>query len=159
MEPGGKTRRIGIDVSARYQFASWLFADFDINYTKARSVGEPRGKNYVALVPSFTSIGGLSVKLKNDFSGSVRYRLIDDRPANEFNTVKAKGYFVTDMALTYTLKKFEFFVTVENIFNQEWQEAQFDTESRLQFESQPVSEIHFTPGSPRFLKAGICFKF
>ena len=35
----------------------------------------------------------------------------------------------------------------------EWNEAQFDTESRLQDELLPVSELHFTPGVPFFAKA------
>jgi hypothetical protein len=48
---------------------------------------------------------------------------------------------------------------VENLFDQEWREAQFDTESRLSGESEPVSEIHFTPGVPFFMKAGFTFKF
>jgi outer membrane receptor protein involved in Fe transport len=159
VEPGGKTRRMGIDVSARYQFTSWLFADLDMNYTKARAIGEAKGENFVPLAPSFTSIGGLSAQMKNGFSGSLHYRFMSDRPANETNAVKAQGYFITDMTASYALKKFEFTISVENIFNHEWREAQFDTESRLRFEPQPVSEIHYTPGSPRFLKAGINFKF
>ena len=56
-------------------------------------------------------------------------------------------------------KKFELTFSVENVFNQEWREAQFDTESRLQFEPRPVSEIHYTPGTPTFLKAAINLKF
>ena len=159
VEPSGKTRRTGIDISARYQFASWLFADLDINYTKARAIGETKGEDYVPLAPSFTSIGGVSAKMKKGFSGAIRYRFMANRPANEINSVKAKGYLMTDLAIGYALKKFEFNISAENIFNQEWREAQFDTESRLQFEPQPVSGIHYTPGSPRFLKAGICFRF
>ncbi len=159
VEPGGKTRRMGVDVSARYQFTSWLFGDVDLNYTKARSIGVAKGENYVPLAPAFTSIGGLSAKMKNGFSGSVRYRFMEDRPANETYTVKAQGYFITDIILSYAWKKFEFTVTAENLFNREWKEAQFDTESRLQAEPTPVSEIHYTPATPRFLKAGISFKF
>ena len=159
VEPSGKTRRIGMDVSARYQFASWLFADLDINYTKARAISKAKEKNYVPLAPSFTSIGGLSAKMKKGFSGSIRYRFMCDRPANEMNSVRAEGYFITDLTIGYALKEFEFNISVENIFNQEWREAQFDTESRLQFEPQPVSGIHYTPGSPRFLKAGIFVRF
>jgi len=159
VEPGGKTRRMGIDVSARYQFTPWLFGDLDLNYTKARAIGAAKGESYIPLAPSFTSIGGVSAKMKNGFSGSLRYRFMDHRPANESNTIKAKGYFITDMTFAYTWKKFEWIVSVENIFNLEWREAQFETESRLQFEPQPVSELHYTPGSPRFLKAGIGFKF
>jgi outer membrane cobalamin receptor len=159
VEPGGKTRRMGIDLSARYQFTSWLFADIDLNYTKARTINAAKGENYVPLAPAFTSIGGLSVKMKNGFSGSLRYRFMDDRPGNEMNTVQATGYFITDMALSFARKKLEFTISAENIFDHKWKEAQFDAETRLQFEASPVSEIHYTPGTPRFLKAGISFKF
>jgi len=159
VEPGGKTKRMGIDISARYQFTSWLYADLDLNYTKARSINAAKGEDYIPLAPAFTSIGGLSAKMKNGFSGSLRYRFMDHRPANEFNSVKAQGYFITDMLFAYSLKKIEFTISAENVFNCKWREAQFDTESRLRFEPQPVSEIHYTSGTPRFLKAGISVKF
>jgi len=159
VEPGGKTKRVGIDVSARYQFNSWLYGDLDLNYTKARTIAAAKGENYIPLAPSFTSIGGLSAKMKNGFSGSLRYRFMDQRPANEFNTVKAQGYFITDLLLTYNWKKIELTISTENIFNCKWREAQFDTESRLQFEPQPISEILYASGTPRYLKGGISFKF
>jgi len=159
IEPSGKTRRVGVDLSARYQFASWLFADLDLNLTKARAIEETKGEDYVPLAPSFTSIGGLTAKMKNGISGSLRYRFIGDRPADETNTIKAKGYFISDILLSYQLKKIEFSLSAENIFNKKWNEAQFNTESRLQFEPNPVSEIHFTPGTPRFIKASVAFRF
>ncbi|MBC7873870.1 MAG: TonB-dependent receptor, partial [Ferruginibacter sp.] len=159
VEPGGKTRRAGIDVSARYQFAKWLFGDVDINFTRARAIGEPKGEDYVPLAPSFTSIGGVTAKFKKSFSGSLRYRFIDDRPANETYAVTAKGYLITDAVLSFQWEKWEFRTSVENIFNSKWREAQFDTESRLQLEPAPVTEIHYTPGTPRFLKAGISLTF
>ena len=159
VEPSGKTRRMGIDISARYQVNSWLYTDVDLNLTKARAIGENKGEDYVSLSPSVTSIGGLSAKLKNGFSGSLRYRFIDDRPANETYSITAEGYFLTDAVLRYRLKKFEMTASVENIFNKKWKEAQFDTKSRLQSEPGPVSEIHYTPGAPLFLKLGIQFDF
>ncbi len=159
VEPSGKTRRIGIDVSARYQFNKWLFADVDINMTRPRSIGESKGEDYVPLAPSFTSIGGLTAKTKNGFSGSLRYRFIGDRPANETNSVEAEGYVIADAVIGYQWKNWELKVSAENILNTKWREAQFDTESRLQFEQASVSEIHYTPGTPRFLKAGINFHF
>jgi hypothetical protein len=48
---------------------------------------------------------------------------------------------------------------VENLFNVEWNEAQFDTLSRLKHETEAVSEIHFTPGTPLFIRAGVGYKF
>ncbi|HEX2627402.1 MAG TPA: TonB-dependent receptor [Chitinophagaceae bacterium] len=158
VEPSGKTRRVGIDLSARYQLRKWLYADLDLNFTSARAIGEAKGEDYVPLAPAFTSIGGLTAKAGH-FSGSLRYRFIDDRPANEDNSVRAKGYFIADAVMNYKWKKIEFFVSMENILNRKWNEAQFDTESRLQFEANPVSEIHFTPGTPRFIKGGVSFNF
>ncbi len=58
VEPSGKTKRIGIDLSARYQFNNWLFADANLNIAKPRSVEEPKGENYIPLAPTFTSTGG-----------------------------------------------------------------------------------------------------
>lgn len=159
VEPSGKTRRIGTDISARYQFNKWLFGDIDINLTRARAIEEAKGEDYVPLAPSLTSIGGLTAKTKNGFSGSLRYRFINSRPANETNTVRAEGYLLVDVTAAYRFKKFDFTLSVENLLNRDWREAQFDTESRLSFEANPVSEIHYTPGIPRFLKAGVAFHF
>ena len=44
-------------------------------------------------------------------------------------------------------------------FTHPWNEAQFDTESRLFHETEPVSEIHFTHGNPLNLQDGISFQF
>ncbi len=148
IEPSGKTKRVGIDVSARYQFNSWLFADIDLNFTKPRSTEAAQGENYIPLAPLATSVGGLSFKKSNGFNGSLRYRFMGDRPANENNSTIAKGYFITDAVLNYTKSAYSIGISAENIFDQQWNETQFNTESRLTNEAQPVSEIHFTPGTP-----------
>jgi outer membrane receptor protein involved in Fe transport len=75
-----------------------------------------------------------------------------NRPASEQYSVTAQGYFILDATLRYTQPKWEVGMTIQNFLNTKWKETQFDTESKLQYESQSVSEIHFTPGSPFFLK-------
>jgi hypothetical protein len=159
VEPSGKTRRIGIDLSARYQINSWLFADANINLAKPRSIEAAKGENYIPLAPTFTSTGGLNWQLKNGWNGSLRYRYMHDRAANENNSVIAKGYAVTDLSINYTKKKYELGIAVENLFNVKWNETQFDTESRLQHEPAPVSEIHFTPGTPFFARMKLAVFF
>ncbi len=159
MEPSGKTRRKGVDLSVRYQVLDWLYLDTDVNLTDPRAKGEPEGRSHIPLAPTFTSIGGLSAKLPNGVSASLRYRYMGNRPANEDNSVAATGYFLMDAVVKYTRPAYELSFTSENILNREWKEAQFDTESRLQNEAVPVSEIHFTPGTPFFFKAGISFFF
>ena len=52
-----------------------------------------------------------------------------------------------------------FGVTVENLFNTKWNETQFATESQLQNETESVEEIHFTPGTPFFLKGKVTYSF
>ena len=159
VEPGGKSRRLGIDLSARYQPVKWLFFDMDANYSNGRAVEEMKGKNYLPLAPVFTSIGGITYKNNKGINAGVRYRYMSDRPANEDNSVIAKGYFVTDAIVSYERKKFETGISIQNLFDVRWKETQFDTESKLQNETVPVSEIHFTPGTPFFFKTHISFFF
>ncbi len=159
VEPSGKTRRYGVDFSARYQLTKWLFVDTDVNYTVPRSKENIEGNNFIPLAPTFTSIGGLTTKFNNGLNASIRYRKIGDRPANEDNSVIARGYFVLDGGLTYTQKKYELGLTFENLLNVDWNEAQFDTRTRLFDETEPVSELHFTPGTPFFIKGSIAFFF
>lgn len=159
VEPSGKTRRFGLDLSLRYQPVPKLFFDVDLNYARARGVDDPIGQNYLPLAPAFTTTGGMTYKSQKHFSASLRYRYMADRPANEDYSVVAKGYFLSDLFLNYTKKKYEIGMTIQNLFDARWKETQFDTESRLQNEPVPVSEIHFIPGTPFFLKAMLTFFF
>lgn len=151
-EPSGKTRRHGIDLLARYQISNNLFGNINANFTKPRAIGEPKGADYIPLAPAFTSSGGVFYKKKTGINGGLSYRYIKDRPANEHNSIVAKGYFLLDGTINYTRPKYEIGLAVENIFNIDWNEAQFATESRLMNEPQPVNELHYTPGVPFFAR-------
>ncbi len=159
VEPSGRTQRFGVDFGVRYQLTDWLYANTDINYAYARSVDAPNGEDFIPLAPDLTSAGGLSFKDLGHFSGGVSYRYIKDRPANEDNSIEAEGYFVTDLNLNYNYKNWTLGVVVENLLDTEWNETQFATESRLFNEAAPVEEIHFTPGTPFFMRAKLSVRF
>lgn len=159
VEPGGQTRRYGLDLSARYELVNNLFADVDISLAKARTLAVPVRESYLPLSPAFTSIGGLTYRKASGWNGSLRYRYMHDRPANENNSVEAKGYFIADAAINYLTKKWEAGIAIQNLFNTKWKETQFDTESRLKNEPDPVSEIHFTPGTPFFARLSLTWLF
>lgn len=159
VEPSGRTRRYGLDLGARCQINKWLFFDTDATITNARSIDDPNGENFIPLAPDFTLTGGLSINNLNSFSGGLRFRYLDDRPANEDNSINAIGYVVTDLNANYTLKNITLGIAVENLFDTEWNETQFATASRLQNEAQPVEEIHFTPGTPFFAKVTMTYTF
>ncbi|WP_426063135.1 TonB-dependent receptor [Flavobacterium sp. DSP2-3-1] len=157
VEPSGQSRRMGAELGLRYQLNDWLYFDTDANYTYARSIDESKGQDYIPLAPDFTTTGGLSFQKINGFSGGIRSRYLKSRPANEDNSIVAKGYFVSDVNVNYQYKNLNFGVAVENIFNTEWNETQFATESRLQDETKSVEEIHLTPGTPFFIKGKITY--
>jgi hypothetical protein len=161
VEPSGKTRRNGMDLSVRYQLNDWLFLNADANYTMARSIENPQnteGANFIPLAPDFTATGGLSFQ-KKGWAGSYKFRLMKNRPANEDNSIVAKGYVVQDANINYQWKNLNIGFVAENIFNTAWNETQFATKTRLKNETEPVEEIHFTPGVPFFLKGVVSYRF
>lgn len=159
VEPSGKTSRRGVDILARYQFSKFLFANANVNVTKARAIGEIKGQNYIPLAPAFTSTGGIFYKRKEGLNGGIAYRFIKSRPANKDNSIIAKGYFLLDGSINYTKQKFETGLAIENLLNQKWNEAQFATESRLINEPAPVAELNYTPGMPFFIRAKLAVFF
>ncbi|CAG5067985.1 hypothetical protein DYBT9623_00713 [Dyadobacter sp. CECT 9623] len=159
IEPSGKSKRQGLDLSVRYQLTKSLYADVDLSTAKPRAIGETEGMNYLPLAPVFTSTGGLSLQMQNGISGSLRYRYLANRAANEDNSIVAKGYFVGDMQLNYAKKNYNLGLSVQNLLNTKWKETQFATLSRLKNETEPVEEIHFTPGTPFFAKLSLTLFF
>jgi outer membrane receptor for Fe3+-dicitrate len=159
VEPSGKTRRYGLDLSLRYQALEWLFINSDINYAIARSVEEEEGNDYIPLAPDFTLTSGIQVLHPSGISGGLHLRMINDRPANEDYSIVAESYTVVDMNVNYKWNRYQFGVQIQNLLNTEWNETQFATESQLFSESEATEEIHFTPGTPFFLKGSFQFSF
>lgn len=159
VEPSGKTRRQGIDFGMRYQLSDRFFLNADLNYTHARSTEDEAGQNRIPLAPELTSIGGISYQAPNGLNASLRYRYIKDRSANEDNSIIAEGYFIVDANANYRIGNLTFGVNIENLFDQEWNEAQFATESKLRDEPESVEEIHFTPGVPFFVRGNVRYSF
>lgn len=157
-EPSGRTRRQGIDIEARVNPFPWLGLGVDATISRGRSVDDPEGANFIPLAPNFT-LSGNAVARFGALSTAARLRMVGDRPANAENTVRAKGYGIVDLSASYRLGAFEFYANVENLLNAEWNEAQFDTESRLRNEAVPVQELHFTPGTTRSVRGGVAVRF
>ncbi|HMT28747.1 MAG TPA: TonB-dependent receptor [Bacteroidia bacterium] len=163
-ESKGPSRRLGIDLSARLQLTRWLFCDLDLNIANNYFIDKLYGVKLsnefnIPLAPTFTSAGGLTARVGNTLSASLRYRPLAERPANETNTITARPYTVFDFTMNYAQNNFLIGVIVENLLNTEWNEAQFNTESRLFDEIESVEEIHFTPGTPFVARLTLGYKF
>ncbi|MVT10476.1 TonB-dependent receptor [Chitinophaga tropicalis] len=159
VEPSGKTTRKGVDIGARYQLGKWIFINGDLTYTHARANDAAKGENYIPLAPKITATGGISIKHPSGVSAGINSRYLGHRPANEDNSIVAKGYCVTDANVNYQWDHLSIGLITENIFNTAWNETQFATESRLKNEAAPVEEIHFTPGTPFNIRGVLRYNF
>ena len=159
VEPGEKTVRKGIDIGIRYQIGEHLFIYSDANYAHARNIEQQEGANFIALAPVFTHTGGINYQSNKKWQAGLKYRHIADRPANEDISIVANGYTVADANFNLHFKSWSVGFELNNIFNTEWNETQFATESRLQNEPAYVEEIHFTPGFPRAFRAKLSWVF
>ena len=159
VSPSGRSVRTGIDFSARYQLTKWLFANLNVNPARPRYIDSAKGHDYVALAPTLTSTAALDFRLKNGLNGGISYRYLHNRAANSDYSLIARGYFITDLAVNYTRKRYEVGVAIENLFNRQWDEAQFEYTSQLRGETKPVDQVSYTPGVPFFAKLKVALFF
>jgi hypothetical protein len=152
VRPGGKTVRKGIDFSTRYQITKWMYGDINLNFARPRALGVPKGQDYLPTAPTFTSTAGLYVRFENGINGGISYRYLHNRPANADYSLVAKGYFLADLTVNYTRKKYEIGISIENLFNQVWYESQVEYVSRLKYEAEPVDQVSYSAGVPFFAK-------
>ena len=157
--PSGRSVREGVDFSARYEITKWLFANLNINPAKPRYIDSIKGHDYVPLAPTFTSTASLNFRFKNGINGGISYRYLHNRAANSDYTLTAQGYFITDLAVNYTRKRYELGIAIENLFNQQWDESQFEYISQLKNEKTPVDQVSYTPGVPFFAKFKVAVFF
>lgn len=158
-ELSGRTQRYGVDFEGRLKILSWLYGDGDVTVSTGKLRDEPKTANEIPLAPRFIAAGGLTVRHPSGLDGALRLRHLADRPANEDNSVVAQGYTVLDLSASYRFGSYQVNFVVENLTDTDWNEAQFDTESRLRGETAPVSELHFTPGNPRNVRVGLSYSF
>lgn len=163
VDTSGRSRRQGIDFSTRYVPFKRLSLYLDVNFAQGRFLDQPDGENYIALAPAITSTGGAKYNITKNIAAGLHYRHLGDRPANDDNSLVATGYTIFDAAMTYSRPNADYSIQVQNLFNTQWREAQFETETRLRTEvasGMPAqTDICFTPGTPLFFKVGATFKF
>ena len=158
-EPRGRTRRYGLDLEARLGLSAWLSADADLNLSRGFFRDEPADADMIPLAPRITATGGLMALHPKGFEGRLRTVYVGSRPANEAGSVIAEGYTVFTLNAAYRRGRAKVHLVLENLFDVAWNEAQFETESRLPGEAAPISELHFTPGNPRNVRIGVSYLF
>jgi outer membrane receptor protein involved in Fe transport len=147
-EASDPTRRFGLDLEGSIDATDWLSLDANVTWAHATLVANQGNGGALALAPRWMGSGGVSIHHKRGFV-SVRTRGIGDRPGNDDGSLTAEGYMIFDvMAGTKLGKSVDLNLTVNNVLNTAWREAQFAEESRVSPTAGLMEQMHYTPGLP-----------
>jgi hypothetical protein len=157
-EARGRTHREGLEAGVNVRLLEWLTLTGDMTYTtKAEFVDTGFA---IPLAPRWTARADLTARLPWGLSTSFEMRHVGDRWADEFRHQTARGYTLFNWTGRYRYRNLEAFLSVENLADTDWREAQFFFESRLPGEpAAGVADIHYTPGTPRFFLGGVALHF
>ena len=156
--PSGPTRRYGVDLEAEVSPLPWLRLDGNLSLAHAAFVHDAGNGSALALAPRIMGQGGVTVVHGPAFV-SLRARGIADRPGNDSGTLTAQGYLIFDLIAGRTFGKLDVNLTVNNLLDSDWREAQFADTSAVTPGGPAVEQMHFTPGIPLTATATAAYRF
>jgi outer membrane receptor protein involved in Fe transport len=157
-EARGSTHRDGVEVGIKVRPLDWLTFTGDFTYTRKAEFVDTGAA--IPLAPLWTARADVTVRLPWGLASSLEMRYLGDRFADEDRHHTARGYTLLNWTGRYRYRNLEAFLSVENLPDVHWREAQFFFTSRLPGEpAAGVNDVHFTPGAPRSFLGGIAVHF
>ncbi len=157
-EASDPTRRFGLDIEGQAQLTRWLAIDGNVTWAKSRFVANAGNGGAIALAPRWMGSAGATATRGTSFV-SLRGRGISDRPGSEDGSLVAEGYVIFDLVAGTKLGAWGVNLTVNNLLNRDWREAQFAEESRVSPTADLVEQMHFTPGIPLTATAQVSYTY
>lgn len=146
-EPSDPTRRYGLDLEVEWNPTPWLALDANVAVGRSTVVANQGNGGALALAPRLMGGAGVTLQGTGQFA-SLRLRGIDSRPANDDGSLRAEGYALVDLVAERSFGRTSLGLTITNLLDSDWREAQFAEESRISPTSSVMEDVHFTPGSP-----------
>ena len=160
-EPGRPSRRMGIEWTNYWRARSWLTADVDLSFSRARFADDdPVGGHIPGALDRVVS-GGVSFEPRQPVFGSIRVRHFGPRPFIEDASVKSASTTLWNGELGYRLSAqarlvFEAF----NLFDAKVADIDYFYASRLPGEPlEGIEDIHTHPALPPSVRIGLHFSF
>ena len=158
----GPSRRYGMELAARGQVVGPLYFNGSVSWTHAefRETGLA-----IPLAPEVTAYGALLLRWPEGLSSQLQATYLGVRPLTEDRSAKAPSWVDVDLSERYQVPvklphgRLEAFLFVQNLLNTKWEQATFFFASRLRTEPAAVGDLHFVPGNPRFVMAGVAWYF
>lgn len=156
----GASRAYGVEAKAAVKLTRQL--SFNAGVTRVGNAFYRGGATrvYVDSAPRLVTNAGLTLADWHGFSGSLRYRHINNyRLDGADPAIRAAGFDVLDFSLNRRLRRgIEFNLAIDNLTNKRYWETQNYFESRLRPGADLVSRIHATPGYPVTVTVGLIFR-
>lgn len=179
--PNGATTRTGIEWGNIYHINSWLAAELNAAFTRARfdadadpddlgcgdaapshPCGTPVGivGRYVPNSPTNVIDAGLTANHPSGWFGALRARHFGESPLIEDNSAKSPQYTTVDGQIGFR-KDRSWLVALDvfNIANVKWNDIEYYYVSRLKNEASPVADYVVHPGVPRTVRAHFTYYF
>jgi hypothetical protein len=179
--PNGATTRTGIEWGNVYHINSWLSAELNAAFTRARfdanadpddlGCGDAAASHacappvsivgrYVPNSPTNVINAGLTANHPSGWFGALRARHFGESPLVEDNSAKSPQYTTMDGQLGFQkTKSWLLAVDVFNIANVKWNDIEYYYVSRLKNEASPAADYVVHPGVPRTLRAHFQYFF
>jgi hypothetical protein len=179
--PNGSTTRTGIEWSNIYHLRSWLAAEMNAAFTRARfdrnaapddlGCGDadpahpctrPIGivGRHIPNSPTNVIDAGLTANHPSGWFGALRARHFGESPLVEDNSAKSPPYTTVDGQIGFR-KAEQWLVALEvfNIADVKWNDIEYYYVSRLKNETTPAADYVVHPGVPRTFRARFTYYF
>ena len=179
--PSGSTTRTGIEWGSKYHLNSWLAAEFNATFTKARfdsnaapddlGCGDAAPSHpcvtpiaitgrYIPNSPTSVIDASLTAHHESGWFGALRVRHFGESPLVEDNSARAPQYTTVDGQIGFQ-KPNQWLVAVDvfNMANVKWNDIEYYYVSRLKNEASPVADYVVHPGVPRTVRAHFTYYF
>jgi hypothetical protein len=156
-EASDPSRRYGVTLANFYRAASGFTADFDLSFTRARTLDVPEDAGRIpGALESVIAAGIGHQPLDDGLFAALRLRHFGAYPLTEDNAVRANAHSLLNLNVGYRLGGARLDVSVLNLLDEEHSDVQYLFESRLPGEpAAGVEDVHFHPAEPRQLRVSL----
>ncbi|MDB6011712.1 MAG: tonB dependent receptor family protein [Gammaproteobacteria bacterium] len=173
--PSGATTRTGIELGNTYQINTWLHADLNAAFSRARfdrnappddlgcgdaAPGYPCRQpigitgRYVPNSPTNVIDAGLTAQHPSGWFGAIKARHFGESPLVEDNSVKSPAYTTMDLQLGFQRPgRWLAAIDVFNLADVKWNDIEYYYVSRLKNETSPTPDFVVHPGVPLTVRA------
>jgi hypothetical protein len=160
-EAGRPSRRMGIEWANYWRLRSWLTADADVSFSRARFADDDAAGNAVPGALDRVISAGITVEPSQTIFGSLRLRHFGPRPLLEDASVTSAGTTLWNGELGYRMsRRARVVAEMFNLFDAKSSDIDYFYASRLPGEPEAgIEDVHTHPALPRSVRIGLHLSF